>query len=196
MYATLLFTAAQILALIIFVPIVVRVKYHFSLDRSTSVADIRVYGIRVASVKLETKNQKLSLSVNGKKVGRKLKAKDEDEKKKNDKEKSGFPVEKIPEIFTFIKAEKIIGSIYILALIGGNDAKSCAVKIALLKSVSDFLNSVAAKNDKTEKGLIVPDFETDRLEFDLQTRARVNLYQLFELAVLLISNKKVSGNLK
>jgi hypothetical protein len=188
MYAAVVFAVIQALGLIVFAPLVINVKYHFSLDRENSIAYITVYGLRIATVKLENKQDKMVLSINGKAVKRKS------EKKKNDggkKDEKGFPIEKIPRIYTYLKAERIVGSVYLLALIGGNDAMNCAIKYSVFSLISEFLGRLTEFRGKRQgNSLIVPDFDADRLEFDLRTRARINLYQLAEFAALLISLKR------
>lgn len=199
MIYTIVFLLLQIIALIIFVPIKINVKYHFSLNRGQSVVIVRLYFFQIAHVVIGIDDKKLHITINGKEINldknqsnkltdsnimqsmAKNTIKDAKRKSKN-KKKVTFPIEKLPSIVTYLKMEKIIGASYLLAYVGGEDAMSSALQIGIINILfSTILKNVVA----------YPDFETNRCDFDMRVRAKLNLYQLIELLALSKKTKKI-----
>ena len=122
----------ELFTLILFAPIRLSVKYHFSLTREKGIIILRVLGLDLLRIRLEIKDEKLQVSLNGNPYPIKKK------KKENQNKKS--LADKIPNIFSYLKTEKIIAGFYIFAYIGDNDVKNCALKTAILTTIFNFFS--------------------------------------------------------
>lgn len=176
----------QIVTLIIFAPIKLGVKYHFSLTREIGIVIIKVFGMNMVRIKLENKDNKLAISINGRPYALGQKKKKEDEKDKNS------IIEKIPNIFSYLKTEKIIAGFYIFAYIGDNDVKNCALKTALISTIFNFFAGfMPFLSRKNRKSKVYPDFDNNRLDFDFFTKIKVNIYQILTFISIMHKTKKV-----
>lgn len=163
----------QALVALLFAPVRVKLHYHFSLNQTQSNVVLRVFRFSVLRIKIGVENDALAIIINGTPKPLKRKKKD-----------SGFPIEKIPKIITYLHAERIIAFSYLLAYIGGSDAMNSALRFALVGSLGDLL---------FHNSLTLPDYDNDRLDFDLNIKGDINLYQLLELIGLIRSKKTVNG---
>lgn len=159
----------QALVALLFAPVRIKLHYHFSLNQSQSNVVLKILYFSVLRIKIGVENDALAIIVNG-----------NPKPLKHKKSSNGFPVEKIPKIVTYLRAERIIAFSYLLAYIGGSDAMNCALRFALVRSLGVLL---------CHNSLTLPDYDNDRLDFDLNVKGSINLYQVLELSGLIRSKK-------
>lgn len=182
MIAMLALIALEGVLLVIFAPIGIGVKYHFSLSRDKSIVIVKALGVEIIKINIEEKEGKFNILLNGKPFGKR--------KSKN------FPANKISKFFDYIRAEKLVGSLHFLAYVGGSDAMDCAIKCAAAEHIANMLRGLLGAGIETtlkgkkDKSLLFADFANNRLDLNVRLRAKLNLYQLTELAVTMRRDNK------
>ncbi len=152
-----MFIAIQFVVIIVFLPIKLGVKVHFSLSRENAFVLFAIGKIKIAKLKLCKNDNKLVLFVNGKRKCLCL------NKQNSYKAKNAM---------IYLRAQKMIRLFKFTMLVGAKNACESALIGGVIKSMC---SSSRCKSD------IYTDFDSKRCDFVIVARANVNLYELLEI---------------
>lgn len=156
----------QFIIALLFLPLRMRVKVHFSLQRENTVLLFSIFGIDVVHLRVRDKNGKFVTEINGKPK----------KNKSNSSDGSKYAI----KMFDYIKTENIVILGHAFAYMGAVDAKNSALICAVTEIfIKPIFNSCIA----------YPDFENERLDFDATVKTKLNIYQIAEMLLRAISGE-------
>lgn len=130
------------------VPLSVRIKVYFSLDRGTVMLRLYALGICVLKARVITQPEGLVLAVNGK------------EPRPSGDKKQGVSFECVKEVAGHLKYRRLTATVRA----GGGDAAEVAVLAGAIRSVLELACEMI--DVKRQEISVLPDFDRDGVDFD------------------------------
>lgn len=146
--------AIEVVLIIAFAPLPIRVKAHFSLSRKSCQADISVVGAKVVRLRAQATENSIKLLVNGK------------EKQPKD---NNIAMQNVIRTVNIIKVEGIRIVPSVIALIGIDEAKNSAMLCALLCGIQGIT--------------AYPCINGERFDADISLKTKLNVFQALRLMV-------------
>lgn len=142
----------EVVLLLVFAPIPIKVKAHFSLARKSCQADVRIVGMNAIRIRANILENSARVLVNGK------------EKHPNGENNA---IQQARTIANVLKVEHIRIIPNVIALIGMDEAKNSAMICAMLCGIGGIR--------------AYPDINCERCDIDMSMKTKMNILQAFRL---------------
>lgn len=142
----------EVILLLVFAPISIKVKAHFSLSRKSCQAVVRIVGINMIRVRASIYGDKAKVLVNG---------------KEKQQSSDSNTIQRVQSVANALKIEGIRVVPSVIALIGMDEAKNSAMICAMLCGISGIR--------------AYPDTNCERCDIDVSLKAKVNIMQTVRL---------------
>ena len=155
----------EMLAVIMLLPLKVKVQGYFSLTNLSAGIDVKLLGIVVLKVRLKSQGREILLSLNGKN----LSIKEMKDKLPNSKFLDGRALKGLTNALKAVKSGEISVLGGIVAVVGDSNPQTCAIACGVIESVFKMLGT---------KVRVYTDFETQRADADMRFGVKISLLQV------------------